>query len=118
MRTSCFALPFLLSIQPAASHDWYEALRSADGLPCCGEHDCHPVPYRLNTRTGMEEIEVDDHWWPVDPRQVVPSAAPDGRVHACWSTYRRNPAHPRAKTPSFRCIILPRTSSLDLATVG
>ncbi|HWL70167.1 MAG TPA: hypothetical protein VNS22_17530 [Geminicoccus sp.] len=108
----------LLWIAPAASHDWYEGLRAPSGDLCCNQNDCRSVPYRFNTETGTEETQVDGRWWPINPEQVVPSAAPDGQAHACWSSYIRNPTHTQAKIPTFRCIILPRMSSLAVAITG
>jgi hypothetical protein len=116
MRAPILALALLplLPAGPAASHDWYEGLRSPYGLPCCDARDCQAVPYRLNRATGEEEIQVYGRWWTVDPSKVVALVSPDGKVHACWDRRYVLPA----ERVTFRCIILPRTSSLDVAAIG
>lgn len=120
MRLACLVAVLLVlpPHKPAGGHDWYEGLRSPRGDLCCSRADCRPVPYRVNARTGMEEIQVDARWWPVDPRQVLTSSAPDGRVHACWSAYLRYPSDSKRSIPRVRCIILPRMSGLDDIGVG
>ncbi len=116
MRTPVLALALLplLPGGPAAGHDWYEGLRSPRGWPCCDKGDCQAVPYRLNRATGEDEIQVNGRWWTVDPNKVLSLASPDGKVHACWDHRYVLPA----KRVTFRCIILPRTSGLDVAAIG
>jgi hypothetical protein len=96
------AVPFARS---ALGHDWYRGLRAPSGIECCDDRDCGPVPYRLNARSGREEIEANGRWWPVEYDKVLSVPTPDGEAHACW----RNP---RGR-PEFRCIILPGTAELD-----
>ncbi len=91
---------------PSYAHDWYKGLRSPKGEDCCGGQDCRPVPYRLNTETGREEIEANEAWWPVEYDKVLPFLSPDGSAHACW-------IGPWDK-PFFRCIILPGMAGLEL----
>ena len=57
-------------------------------------------------RTGREEIEANEAWWPVEYDKVLPFFSPDGSAHACW-------IGPWGK-PFFRCIILPGMASLEL----
>jgi hypothetical protein len=92
------------SAQPAESHGWYAGLRSASGMPCCNERDCHPVASRVNPKTGDEEILANGAWYPVEYGKVLPFSSPDGGYHACWGN--------AAGRPNFRCIILPAVASL------
>jgi hypothetical protein len=68
---------------PAASHDWYMGLRSPSGAVCCNERDCRPVAYRINPYTGLEEIQANGTWYPVEYDKVLPFSSPDGGYHAC-----------------------------------
>ena len=113
LRAPCLTLFALLPVQQAAAHDWYEGLMSPSGFSCCDEQDCHAVPYRLNTVTGEEEVKVNGQWWPIQQRNILPLASPDGKVHVCWDQRFRP-----SQQPTFRCIILPRTSSLAVAAIG
>lgn len=97
MRWLAFAALFVAT-QPTA-HDWYTDLSSNRGQPCCDDRDCRGVAYRLNHKTGREEIRANGRWWPIEWDKVLPVASPDGDAHACWDS-------PRGK-PDFRCIILP-----------
>ena len=111
MRASCLALVLLLLAGPAAAHEWFDGLRTPDGMPC-GQEDCRAVPYRLNGETGQEEVEVNGRWWPVDPGKLLALPAPDGHAYACWSPGPDHPYLSVPATPNFHCIILPRMSSL------
>jgi hypothetical protein len=106
MRSPVLIAVLVLAVPgPAASaHEWYRGLQSPSGIPCCDERDCRPVAYRLNQRTGREEIEANGSWWPVEHDKVLPMSAPDGGAHACWGNLRGK--------PFFRCIINPGQASL------
>jgi hypothetical protein len=84
---------------PARSHNWYNGLRSADGISCCSQRDCRPVAYRINPDTGREEINANGAWYPIEYDKVLPFSSPDGGSHACWGE--------AVGRPVFRCIILP-----------
>jgi len=68
----------------AASHEWSVGLRSPSSMPCCNERDCHPVAYRVNRDTGVEEIQANGAWYPVEYGKVLSFPSPDGGYHACW----------------------------------
>ncbi len=105
IQSSVLALGLTIAaVLPAVAHDWYTGLVSPNGTKCCDERDCHPVPYRLNAKTGREEIEANGRWWPIEHDKVLALATPDGGAHACWES-------PRGK-PRFRCIILPGMAGL------
>ena len=92
------------STSPAGSHEWYTGLRSPSGAPCCNERDCRPVAYRINRDTGLEEIQANGTWYPVEYDKVLPFSSPDGGYHACWGD--------AVGRPDFRCIMLPGMASL------
>jgi hypothetical protein len=65
---------------PADSHDWYTALRSPRSAVCCNERDCRPVAYRINRDTGLEEIQANGMWYPVEYDKVLPFSSPRWRL--------------------------------------
>jgi hypothetical protein len=106
MRSPTLAIGLTLAAAaPAGAHDWYKGLLAPSGIQCCDDRDCRPVPYRLNAKTGREEVEANGRWWPVELDKVLALSTPDGGAHACWD-------NPRGK-PRFRCLILPGMASLD-----
>jgi hypothetical protein len=116
MRAPCLAMAVMAGT--ADAHDWLKGLRAPDGLPCCDGNDCQAVSYRLNQRTGQEEIQIDGHWWTVEPGKVLPQPSPDGRVYACWDRWPDLSYQPYPLTHHVRCIILSRMTSLGAPTVS
>jgi hypothetical protein len=99
------ALACLLLASPALAHDWYTGLQSPmTGKSCCNDRDCRPVEHRYNPTLGRLEVEVQGHWFPVDPATILTLPSPDGGVHACYSlTWQSD----RTALPTFHCVILP-----------
>ena len=88
-----------LPASPSSAHDWYQGLKSPREIECCGDYDCHPVEYRIDERTGRQEVRLAGAWRTVENRMVVRLSTPDGGAHACWSS--------PGGSVELRCVILP-----------
>ena len=88
-----------LPASPSSAHDWYQGLKSPREIECCGDYDCHPVEYRIDERTGRQEVRLAGARWTVENRMVVRLSTPDGGAHACWSS--------PGGSVELRCVILP-----------
>jgi hypothetical protein len=116
MHAVCLALAAFLLGGLVEVHDWFDGLQAPNGQRCCGQDDCRAVPYRRNTTTGQEEVQVNGAWWPVDPAKILTQSAPDGQVYAClalrwplpWARRPDRPPHLAHPIPAFRCFFLPR----------
>ena len=103
-RSLCPALLLAwLSLLPARdlrAHDWYtDLVQPGTGVPCCGMFECRPLqPTQIRIiEGGRMQFLLDDEWRDVDPAVILDLPSPDGRVHACWSSYMQR----------LLCVILP-----------
>jgi hypothetical protein len=105
MRSKLLLLAMLcMTMSTSSAHDWFEGLKSPDGLKCCDYQDCWPVSHRYNLETHRLEVGIDGMWVPVDPATLVPTPSPDGSTYAC---FKRRWFGMQELLPFVRCVILP-----------
>ena len=63
---------------PPEVRDWFERLRSPDGVPCCSYADGHRTGYDM--RQGQYWVPIEGEWYPVPPEAVVKTANPVGEA--------------------------------------
>ncbi len=85
------------------SSEYYHGLSRADGMNCCGGHDCRAlVPNEFRENGNGYEVFYNGKWLPVSPAAILPDVPSwDGRNHACIGDYSASDG-----SVSVRCLIL------------
>src|SRR5215472_14706876 len=61
---------------PREVREWFEHLRSPDGVPCCSYADGHRTGYDM--RQGQYWVPIEGEWYPVPPEALIKTANPVG----------------------------------------
>ena len=63
---------------PLEVREWFEHLRSPNGVPCCSYVDGHRTGY--DTRQDQYWVPIEGEWYPVPPEAVIKTANPVGEA--------------------------------------
>ena len=85
---------------PPEVREWFEHLRSPNGVPCCSYADGHHTGYDM--RQGQYWVPIEGEWYPIPPEAVIKTANPVGEAIVWYvSTYGENLADPKYKVLCF-----------------
>ena len=85
---------------PPEVREWFEHLRSPNGVPCCSYADGHRTGYDM--RQGQYWVPIEGEWYPVPPEAVVKTANPVGEAIVWYqSTYAEALADPKYRVLCF-----------------
>ena len=63
---------------PLEVREWFEHLRSPNGVLCCSYADGHRTGY--DTRQDQYWVPIEGEWYPVPPEAVIKTANPVGEA--------------------------------------
>ena len=63
---------------PLDVREWFEHLRSPNGVPCCSYADGHRTGYDM--RQGQYWVPIEGEWYPIPPEAVIKTANPVGEA--------------------------------------
>ena len=63
---------------PLEVREWFEHLRSPNGVLCCSYADGHRTGYDM--RRGQYWVPIEGEWYPVPPETVIKTANPVGEA--------------------------------------
>jgi hypothetical protein len=59
---------------PPAIREWFEKMRSPNGISCCSYADGHRTGYDI--RQGQYWVPIEGEWYPVPPEAVIKTEIP------------------------------------------
>jgi hypothetical protein len=63
---------------PPEIRDWFENMRSPNGIMCCSYADGHRTGYDM--REGQYWVPIEGEWYPVPPEAVIKTENPVGEA--------------------------------------
>jgi len=85
---------------PPEVREWFEHLRSPNGVPCCSYADGHRTGYDM--RQGQYWVLIEGEWYPVPSEAVIKTANPVGEAIVWYvSTYADVRADPKYRVLCF-----------------
>jgi hypothetical protein len=63
---------------PPAIREWFENMRSPNGIMCCSYADGHRTGYDI--RQGQYWVPIEGEWYPVPPEAVIKTENPVGEA--------------------------------------
>ena len=63
---------------PPEVREWFEHLRSPNGVPCCSYADGHRTGYDM--RQDEYWVPIEGEWYPVPPEAIINTANPVGEA--------------------------------------
>jgi hypothetical protein len=73
---------------PPAIREWFENMRSPNGIACCSYADGHRTGYDI--RQGQYWVPIDGDWYPVPPEAVIKTENPVGEA-IVWYLLKAGP---------------------------
>ena len=70
---------------PLEVREWFEHLRSPNGVPCCSYADGHRTGYDM--RQDEYWVPIEGEWYPVPPEAIIKTANPVGEAIVWYVEY-------------------------------
>ena len=70
---------------PLEVREWFEHLRSPNGVACCSYADGHGTGYDM--RQGQYWVPIEGQWYAVPPEAVIKTANPVGEAVVWYLEY-------------------------------
>src|SRR5215469_10691168 len=95
---------------PPQVREWFEHLRSPNGVSCCSYADGHRTGFDM--RQGQYWVPIEGEWYPIPPEAVIKTANPVGEAIVWYqSTYAEVLADPKYRVLCF----VPRRLAANIA---
>jgi hypothetical protein len=85
---------------PPEVREWFEHLRSPNGMSCCSYADGHRTGYDM--RRGQYWVPIEGEWYPIPPEVVIKTANPVGEA-IVWYIWTGN-EDPLRNGPKYRIL--------------
>jgi len=88
---------------PSDVREWFEHLRSPNGMSCCSYADGHRTGY--DTRQGQYWVPIEGEWYPIPPEAVIKTANPVGEAIVWYQSQSQSEYYEVMSTgPKYRIL--------------
>jgi hypothetical protein len=86
---------------PPAIREWFENIRSPNGISCCSYADGHRTGNDI--RQGQYWVPIDGDWYPVPPEAVIKTENPVGEA-IVWYLHQAGPGGELPRSEWYRIV--------------
>jgi hypothetical protein len=86
---------------PPEIREWFENMRSPNGIMCCSYADGHRTGYDI--RQGQYWVPIEGEWYPVPPGAVIKTENPVGEA-IVWYLHQAGPEGELPRSEWYRII--------------
>ena len=88
---------------PPEVREWFEHLRSPNGVSCCSYADGHRTGYDM--RQGQYWVPIEGEWYPIPPEAVIKTANPVGEAIVWYQSQSQSEYYEVMSTgPKYRIL--------------
>ena len=87
---------------PSDVREWFEHLRSPNGMSCCSYADGHRTGYDM--RQGEYWVPIEGEWYPIPPEAVIKTANPVGEAIVWYQSQSRSEYEVSTAGPKYRIL--------------
>jgi hypothetical protein len=88
---------------PPEVREWFEHLRSPNGMSCCSYADGHRTGYEM--RQGQYWVPIEGEWYPIPPEVVIKTANPVGEAIVWYQSQSHSEYYePMSTGPKYRIL--------------
>ena len=87
---------------PSDVREWFEHLRSPNGMSCCSYADGHRTGY--DTRQGQYWVPIEGEWYPIPPEAVIKTANPVGEAIVWYQSQSSSEYQVMSTGPKYRIL--------------